>query len=64
MSSLAQPMSLSPVQRLLRGPTGLLLVVAYIAGATYMVTQEPRSLLWRLLFLAGLLFVYYMPQRI
>lgn len=63
MSSFTQPTSLSPVQRLLRGPAGLLFVIVYIAGVTFMVTQEPRSLLWRLLFLAGLLLIYYMPQR-
>jgi branched-chain amino acid transport system permease protein len=60
--SLAQSPTLSPIQRLLRGPAGMIIVLAYVAGVTYMVTQEPRSLLWRLLFLGGLLLIYYMPQ--
>ncbi|MCC6166538.1 MAG: branched-chain amino acid ABC transporter permease [Caldilineaceae bacterium] len=61
--SLARPTTPSPAwQRLLAGPVGLLLVLAYIAGVTYLVTQEPRHLLWRLLFLGGLLLIYYIPQ--
>src|SRR5215203_5780688 len=38
------------------------IVLIYIAFVTYEVSQAPRSLFWRLLFLAGLLFIYYMPH--
>lgn len=61
-------MSLAPTspptawQRWLAGPLGLILMLIYLAGVTYMVTQSPRALLWRLLFLAGLLLIYYIPQ--
>ena len=38
------------------------IVLIYIVIVTYQVTESPRSLLWRMLFLAGLLLIYYMPQ--
>ncbi len=58
----------NPVQdlgrRLLRGPIWPIIVLGYIAFVSYQVTEAPRSLLWRMLFLAGLLLIYYMPQRL
>jgi branched-chain amino acid transport system permease protein len=51
------------LQRLLRGPIGLFVVVAFVAGATYLVYDAPRSLVWRLVFLAGLLLIFYLPHR-
>jgi branched-chain amino acid transport system permease protein len=36
--------------------------LAYVAFVTYQVTEAPRSLLWRVLFLAGLILIFYMPQ--
>lgn len=53
----------SSLWRLLQGPLGLILVIAYIGGVTYEVTLAPRSLLWRLLFMLGLLLIFYIPQR-
>lgn len=50
-------------RRLIHSPIWPVLVAAYIAVVTYQVVQAPRSLLWRVLFLAGLLFIFYMPQR-
>ena len=41
-----------------------IIVLAYVAFVTYQVTEAPRSLLWRLLFLAGLILIFYMPQPI
>jgi branched-chain amino acid transport system permease protein len=38
------------------------IVLVYVAAVTYMVTEEPRSLLWRMLFLAGLLLIFRMPR--
>jgi branched-chain amino acid transport system permease protein len=55
--------TLSPVQRLLSGPLGIVIAIAYTSGTAYMVYQQPRALLWRLLFLAALLLIFYMPQR-
>lgn len=54
---------LSPIQRLLPGPLRLGVVVLWLAFATYVVNEQPRSLLWRLAFLAGLLLIFYLPQR-
>ena len=48
--------------RLTHSPIWAAIVFVYIAYVTYEVTQAPRSLLWRLLFLAGLLLIYAMPQ--
>lgn len=49
--------------RLTHSPAWPVIVLLYIATTTYLVTTAPRALQWRLLFLAGLLLIYYMPQR-
>jgi branched-chain amino acid transport system permease protein len=59
----ANTRTLSPIQRLLSGPLGLAVVIAWLAAATYLVNQSPRSLLWRLCLMAGLFLLFYMPQR-
>lgn len=50
--------------RLVHSPIWPVLVLVYIALVTYEVTKAPRSLTWRLLFLAGLILIFYMPQRL
>lgn len=54
---------LSPIQRMLKGPLGLLLVFAITVGASYLFVLSPRSLIVRLLLLGSLLLIYYMPQK-
>lgn len=54
---------LTPLQRLLGGPLGLIILVAYVAFATYQVNEAPRSLFWRLIFMGGLLLIFYLPQH-
>ena len=39
------------------------IIFIYIGYVTYELKAAPRALLWRMLFLAGLLLIYYMPQR-
>lgn len=53
----------SPIQRMLAGPLGLLVTVAVVSVATALVDSSPRSLLYRLLFMLGLLLIFYIPQR-
>jgi branched-chain amino acid transport system permease protein len=48
---------------LTHSPLWPLIVLAYVAYVTYEVTKSPRDLTWRILFLAGLLLIFYMPQR-
>jgi branched-chain amino acid transport system permease protein len=48
---------------LTRSPIWPILVFAYLAVVTYQVVEDPRSLLWRVFFLCGLLLIFYMPQR-
>ncbi|MCC6457228.1 MAG: branched-chain amino acid ABC transporter permease [Caldilineaceae bacterium] len=50
--------------RLTHSPIWPVLVLAYVAVVTYQVTEAPRSLFWRLLFLTGLLLIFAMPQRL
>jgi branched-chain amino acid transport system permease protein len=50
-------------QRFVRSPLWPVIVLAYVAFVTYEVTQAPRALFWRILFLGGLLLIFYMPQR-
>lgn len=50
-------------QRLYHSHLWPVIVLGYIAFVTYEVTQAPRALLWRLLFLGGLLLIYYMPRH-
>ena len=38
-------------------------IFIYIGYVTYELKAAPRALIWRMLFLAGLLLIYYMPQR-
>jgi branched-chain amino acid transport system permease protein len=53
----------SLITRLLSGPLGIAFVLLYSSVVTYFLAQNPRSLLLRILLLAALLFVYYMPQK-
>jgi branched-chain amino acid transport system permease protein len=46
-----------------RGNTALILTIVYIIFTSYMVTQNPRSLLWRMLFMASILFIFRLPNR-
>ena len=54
---------LSPIQRLLQGPLGLVIVLALAIGSSILFVQSPRALPARILVLASLLLIYYMPQR-
>ncbi len=54
---------LSPIQRLLKGPLGLIVVLAITVGASFLFVQSPRSLIVRMLLLGSLLLIYYMPQK-
>ena len=54
---------LSPLQRLLKGPLGLLIVLALAIGSSYLFVQNPRALWVRLLVIFTLLLIYYMPQK-
>jgi branched-chain amino acid transport system permease protein len=58
--------STNPIINLLRwlvnSPIWPVLIIAYISVTTYEVTQAPRALIWRLLFLLGLFFIFSMPQ--
>ena len=54
---------LSPIQRLLKGPLGLIVVLAITVGASFLFVQSPRSLIVRMLLLGSLLLMYYMPQK-
>ena len=53
----------SPVQRWLATVWGLVAVIALLGFSSYMMVQEPRSLLWRLVFLVALFLVFYMPRH-
>ena len=62
--TMAQPTApKSPFAFLQRGNTALILTIAYVIFTSYMVTQNPRSLLWRMLFMASILFIFRLPNR-
>ncbi len=53
----------SLITRLLAGPVGLIVVIAYLAAVTYFIWLTPRSLLLRFGLFLGLLLIYYLPHR-
>ena len=58
----AQQTSPSPFAFLRRGPVALILTVVYIAVVTFFLLQNPRALLWRLLFMASVIFIFSLPN--
>lgn len=58
----AQQTSPSPFAFLKKGPVPLILTIAYIAVVTFFLLQDPRALLWRLLFMASVIFIFALPN--
>lgn len=54
----------SRLKRWMSGWLGVVVVTFYIAAATALVAISPRSLLFRILLLSGLLLIYYMPHKL
>lgn len=61
-----QPSNLSPLERILNTFIGnavfVVLLVAYMTYVTLQINAAPRSLLWRLLFMAGLFLIFSIPR--
>ncbi len=53
----------SPIQRMLAGLPGLAVIIAVVAGSTFLINSSPRSLAFRLIFMLGLFLIFYIPQR-
>ena len=58
----AQQTSPSPFAFLKKGPVPLILTIVYIAVVTFFLLQDPRALLWRLLFMASVIFIFALPN--
>ncbi len=58
----AQQTSPSPFAFLKKGRAPLILTIAYIAVVTFFLLQDPRALLWRLLFMASVIFIFALPN--
>ncbi|MEZ4860909.1 MAG: branched-chain amino acid ABC transporter permease [Caldilineaceae bacterium] len=62
----SQSSNLSPLERILKTFWGnllyVVLVVAYMTYVTLRINAAPRDLLWRLLFMGGLLLIFYIPR--
>lgn len=54
---------MNTIKRIMASPFGIVIMIAYFAGVVYLLQSNPLMLGNRLLLLAGVLALYYIPQK-